>query len=41
MSLRNRILLIALAAALMFLAGGNLTTMQRMVGAVASAVWGS
>jgi hypothetical protein len=41
MSLRKRILLIALGAALMVLAGRNLTTLQQTVGAVASAVWGS
>jgi len=41
MSLRKRILLITFAAALVFLAGRNLTTTQKPVGAVASAVWGS
>jgi hypothetical protein len=41
MSLRKRILLVALGAALAVLAGHNLTTLQQITGAVASAVWGS
>ena len=41
MSLRKRMLLIALAAALVILAGRNLTAVHHMVSAVASAVWGS
>jgi len=41
MSLRKGMLLIALGAALVLLAGRNLTAVQKMAGAVASAVWGS
>jgi hypothetical protein len=41
MSLRKKILVVALGVALAVLAGRNLTTLHNMVGTVASAVWGS
>ncbi|HMC29566.1 MAG TPA: hypothetical protein VKL99_01945 [Candidatus Angelobacter sp.] len=41
MSLRKKMFMIALGAALAIFAGRNLSTLQSMVGAVASAVWGS
>ena len=41
MSLRKAILALALCVALAVLAGRNLTTLQNVAGAVASAVWGS
>jgi hypothetical protein len=41
MSFRKKVLLIALGAALLVLAGRNLSTLQNRVGAMASAVWGS
>lgn len=41
MSLRKKVLLIALGAALAIVAGHNLTNLQNAVSTVASAVWGS
>jgi len=41
MSLRKAVLVIALCTALAVLAGLNLTNLQNVAGAVASAVWGS
>ena len=41
MSRSIKVLLIALSLALVVLAGRNLTAVQKMVGPIASAVWGS
>ena len=41
MSLRKKVLLIALGAALAIVAGNNLTAFKNAVSTVASAVWGS